>query len=504
MPPSPAAVPLTSGGASAASALSRLAVALAGAAILAVILLYAGLVPHASWKTDEYETVRLFRDGGWPAVWTRILEWSPRPVSEALLYGYARAVLATGRPLVVPFLALLWAVTLAAALAPFAARRMENGTRAGGAILALALFALVLSAPETHEVFLWPQGSVAYMPTLAGLLLLFGIAGFSTGDPRAGLAAGGALLLMALSSEVGTVFAILFAPGALAARALLRWRAGEGVRPRAGDGALLVPLLAAGGVLALMVGGRVGAPSELMGDPAVARQLVPSLEAALDVMPRDAAGSAGAVSGAAGPVLSLLARALLFLAAGALALRGIGGTRGRNLALLAAFALAAVGASGGTLFGSLYQFGTPCCGRHELMREAFFVVAIAAAGLAAGGLARWRLPTLARRAPPLHAVLPVLALAVLLSHAFRVSALDWHYANYGLLLETHERNWRSGTAEGPAMVWHPTGGGLLGPIWTPPGAFARDGETPEPVRLILDFFGKERIEIRPPDPRLEK
>ena len=73
----------------------------------------AGQLGLARWQTDEYSLFATQRDGGWHTVLSR-LHYSPRPFSEGVLFLYGAAVNGTGRPLVVSFLLLLWAGTMAA------------------------------------------------------------------------------------------------------------------------------------------------------------------------------------------------------------------------------------------------------------------------------------------------------------------------------------------------------------------------------------------------------
>ena len=111
--------------------------ALACLAVPCVILaLHAALLPQGRWY-DEYFTFGAYRLYGWPGFIHRLASWSPRPVSEALIWGYWRAVHATGRPLVAPALLVAWG--LAAQLLALAAKPWRRPGRGARLALVLAL-----------------------------------------------------------------------------------------------------------------------------------------------------------------------------------------------------------------------------------------------------------------------------------------------------------------------------------------------------------------------------
>ena len=79
------------------------------ATVLSLLLLaHAGLIVAGQWQGDEWFNFSLFRSEGTGFLLHRVLTWSPRPVSEGLVFLYARAVDALHRPLVTPVLGLLF------------------------------------------------------------------------------------------------------------------------------------------------------------------------------------------------------------------------------------------------------------------------------------------------------------------------------------------------------------------------------------------------------------
>src|SRR5204863_7510522 len=175
--------------------------------------LYLGLIGLGQWQADEYADFAMFRSKGWQFFSER-MRWSPRPISEFLLLIYGWIVNLLHRPIIVPFLAVLWAGFLAAGLSTFLQIRSQRSRHENRLCLiaALTLMALFLTTGGLTEVFYWPVGAAAYLPTLAATLLLF----WQNIEGRLATAGGRtlaffALTVAALSSELGAMFAISFA-----------------------------------------------------------------------------------------------------------------------------------------------------------------------------------------------------------------------------------------------------------------------------------------------------
>jgi hypothetical protein len=90
-----------------------------------VLLLYFGLIGLGQWQGDEYADFDALRTRGWHFFVDR-MQWSPRPISETLLWIYGWTVNQMQQPLTVPFLGLLWAVFIVAGLVTFFQSRRER------------------------------------------------------------------------------------------------------------------------------------------------------------------------------------------------------------------------------------------------------------------------------------------------------------------------------------------------------------------------------------------
>jgi hypothetical protein len=303
------------------------------------------------------------------------------------------------------------------------------------------------------------------------------------------MACAAGLLLASLSAEVGAMATLclcgLIGAGELAAGR----RLGPWLRGAAWWG---LPLLAAAGVLALLLVGRAGSPNEAGG--VTAHHLWPSLAAAavqffgLLVAPDTRPGAALPPWYGLAWWLPVLAAGL----AGAWRLSGAVGAPARHLLALAAGLLAA---AYGSLASAAFQFGQPCCERHDSFRACLVVLALTSlAALAARqGGAVWR------RVPA--AAWPVLILAGLLPPAL-ARAHPWHmeWRQLGAQVALRRANWAAGAAPGPAMTWRqPVPPRVVNDGTLPVnGHFDRaSGAVPWYVLGVLDFHGKQTIDIIP-------
>ncbi len=261
-----------------------------------------------------------------------------------------------------------------------------------------------------------------------------GRAGSPGGEP----ALAGGLTLAAVSSEAGAIYAVAFVGFRLGARAMLGPRG-----PRA-LAWLALPLLVGGAVLVLLARGRagtfegIGAASPLLHHPL--RGLGP---AAWDLLAEFTVPPAkGRHLG-----LDLLAKAL-FVA-------GVWGcwAPSRRAAPPAASDLLAAGLAPlvtayGLLVTAYYEFGQVCCDRHATLRQALFVLALAALAV---GLHRAVAPPLRlRAAAPL-----LLAAAAAIPAALDGAALRHDFALAPAAVAVRRANWGQGLAPGDAMAFRP-------------------------------------------------
>ena len=134
---------------------------------LATLLAFVGLIPLGRWH-DEYLTLHDYHQGGIGFLWARLLHWSPRPLSELLIYFYGLTVYRVGLPLIGAFIAPFWILLIAAILWPVLRGRQ-------GLLPACVLLAMLLLGHPVAEVFYWPFGVVAYLPTLTAAAMLLAI-----------------------------------------------------------------------------------------------------------------------------------------------------------------------------------------------------------------------------------------------------------------------------------------------------------------------------------------
>jgi hypothetical protein len=458
----------------------RIAAGVAFALLLALVAAYAALIGAADWRSDEYFILATYRAYGWPYLLTRVIHWSPRPFSETVFFLYGLGVAAAGRPAIGALLGTLWA-GLAAGL--LASGRWREPGRAARLLLALAVFAAILAGHEIAGVFFWPAGAVAYLPTLAGMALaVFVVSDARTGSASGEAALAGGLTLAAVSSEAGAIYAVAFAGLRLGARAMLGPRG-----PRA-LAWLVLPLLVGGGVLALLARGRagtfegIGVASPLLHHPL--RGLAP---AAWDLLAEFAVPPAkGRHLG-----LDLLAKALFVAGVWGCWMPSRRAAPPAASDLLAAV-LAPLVTAYGLLVTAYYEFGQVCCDRHATLRQALFVLALAALAV---GLHRAVAPPLRlRAAAPL-----LLAAAAAIPAALDGAALRHDFALAPAVVAARRANWGQGLAPGDAMAFHlPPPMRIVRGFQLPAGSYEAGPDTPWPELGIMRFFGKRTLTVLPP------
>ena len=175
-----------------------------------VFALYFGLAPLGQWQADEYDYFGRLRQGVGQAFAVR-LQWSPRPLGESLYLAYGLLANYFHRPLTGWFLGLLWVGFAVCACASACTTGNRRG-RVSVLLLGLGLAASFLTSGPLFQVFYWPAGAVAYLPTLSATLLLFVQVLYGRQWSRRGwLICCPCLLVAALSSEMGAMFTASFA-----------------------------------------------------------------------------------------------------------------------------------------------------------------------------------------------------------------------------------------------------------------------------------------------------
>ncbi len=472
--------------------------ALPAAVAVVCIAAYAGQLGLARWQTDEYTLFANQRTGGWSTFASR-LGYAPRPFSEGLLWLYGAAVNGSGHPLVVPFLILLWAGVMAAAgLAAWTALPRSSSRLLAACALATVPFAFVLATSEVTEVFYWPMAAAAYLPVAGAAMVLL----ILLSRPVDALARGGcciALLVAAGSSEVGAALAVGFAVAALAEAATRP--AGQRGAGLLRDGAWWqVPGLLGICVLLAIVRSRANVVELGADTQPYTGRLLPSLGLTAWQFALDLVGADGDRTPAA--VLGALAAKLALAAGLAGQWRGAAGVRaalGRQRAVLA-MSLAA--ASAFSILAAYYHYGALCCERQATTR--YWMLDLLLVVGAGWLLARW--PAAGRWLDCRPWLAPVLLSLSLLPVLGRVEGLRQGYDVLTLSQKGGARTWRSGTQAGiremefylpperPDMLVR----GTFQPVGTYPAGPSAGPETPEMIRELGRFFGKQVVHVCQP------
>lgn len=465
---------------------------------LAVIGAYAGLLPVSKWQMDEYLTLKGLNDTGVDFVMMRILTWSYRPFSELLIYGYSQAVLSTGSQLMTRFLGGLWFILLLLVCLPVLPRLRNGRIRATLPYLLLALVVLVLflSSKDVGEVFYWPQGSAAYLPALALLgFVTFQLSLGDEGGTAETMFVAFALAVLAMSVEIGAVVATLyvFVFGGLAV--LCPFIKNGPKILRRSDLGLAIALMAALPVFYFVLHGRMAGTAELFGDAAVAKHFFPSLWEALKRFPAEGLGLKYAPDKPVWFFATLLAKVLLFLGAVRLFRGDAGQTSGspRQLLKLIAWLIALLGGSLFSLLAAFYQFGLVCCERHQTTRECLVILAI----IVAAKLIALLRPNKSLIKRDRSAVLLLVA-ATILAAGGNAAALLNDYKNYSLAWNARNTTWLEGTSNKSSMVFkQPPILRVVGGQEWPVGQYDRASEPVLTIRVIMDYFGKTHLDMRP-------
>jgi hypothetical protein len=441
---------------------------------LATLLAFAGLIPLGRWH-DEYLALHDYHQAGIKFLWERLLHWSPRPLSELLIYFYSLIVYRAGSPLIGAFIAPFWIMLVAAILWPVICSRQ-------GLLPACVLLAMLLLGHPVAEVFYWPFGVVAYMPTLTAVAMLLALDwGGWMETPAGNVWRFVALMTAAASSEVGALFTVLYIGLLIASGSLEKGRRGV---------IFSIPLLLSLTLLHLQYTGRVAKGNEVFGDPAVAHNPVRALLAVVKhvffvLLKGDNRHHAAALL--AGLATKLLFLAGIYRAMSATPQTGVSprAQRMRLVLVVASLATAIL-----IMAAAFYNFGSLCCERHDTVRQGYVLVAL-------GSLATY----LAIRSPSRNAgrAGPLLLLALLIPLATAAPGLMTEYRNYASVRRADSATWRSGRAAGPAMqVTQTMPGPITGGLYIEPGVYHRMTRANDDVHWMLSFFDKETAIVTAP------
>ena len=458
---------------------------------MAVFAAYLGLAPLGHWQVDEYQTIRAVREGGAGFLYQRVAAWSPRPLSEVFVYGYAWLVEARRQPMIatvlVPFWVLLGIATLGLPL-------RQPHARPWLAVSAALLVLFFLGHPVA-EMFYWPMATLAYVPTLAAIALLLATTQcLETSKVSTWILISLALTVAAASTEVGAMFVagfvVLLGMG---------WLPNDAPYRRVGTIALLPPALTAAWVLRQLVVARAGQDSEVFGSPAMAHHAFAALTAMVPQAGRELFTLDPSRATDKQLTLGLIVK-LLF----ALGVYGLASQRRDALAqrMRLSLALSTLALVPVTIFTAYYQFGSLCCERHATFRQCMVYVGIAAA---ASWLAVWRhRRRVARINDDRQAValgkqpwlcLGSLLASVLVAASTSLAKVHHDYAAYDRIAAGRRATWISGVAsERSGVFTRIVSGRIVGGDPKLPMGVVQIGDD-DSADAILAYFGKERLVV---------
>ena len=468
---------------------ASLAPLLPAVSALICIGLYASQLFLGRWQNDEYKLFHVEKLWGWNALLPR-LSYSPRPVSEILLFIYGKAVLALHRPLITSFLGLLWAallvIAIMAARSAFPASRMRAPTAAA---LVLSIFAFILITSEVTEAFFWPMAAAAYLPTcMSATMLFFALSAPPSRTTRLFCAL--LLIVAAGSSEVGAAFTLGFA---LAASVEAATRI---PRPGLQDSTWwILPGILGLAVFVMLISVRVplnelnAAAQPATGHIGIALDLA-ARQLAIDLIADTGAKGVWSMAGAfVGKLSFAFAFAVLFRQAG-------GAAPGRRHFILAVSLSIAAFFS---LFAAYLHYGTACCERQATTRHWLLEILLIITALAV--ICRLTVYTWLMAAPATWLVSMILTIS-LLPVVTHVAGMREDFAVHGLALESRSRTWKSGLRTGTSRMkfYLPPDGGrmLVRGTSQPLGTFRTDNDAPDIAGAAATFFGKSIVTICEP------
>lgn len=352
------------------------------ATLACIFFAYLLLIGAGQWQADEYGNFAEFARSGWRALLPRMM-WSPRPFSEVLFFLYGTLVNHLRWPLIVPFLGLLWVGLLVAALLTWWEQRRQGQPENSwpDLLLGLALLASFVTSGPLMEVFYWPAGAVAYLPTLSATALFFlQVAAGRLETPKGRAVCGVCLLVAACSTEAGAIFAALYAVVQVVGVTTKGRRAAT---QDGRDGLIwwLLPALVSAVVLIVLRLNRYESSEAIFGPvPSFERSSGAIVTASLREWLLEIAGTNDRYHAWHGITARMVSLCLLALGAGLVRRFG----RRANAAIqwqLSAVVVALLAASLGTIFAAELHFGAECCPRHEVLRRCWMMMSFAGIGM---------------------------------------------------------------------------------------------------------------------------
>jgi hypothetical protein len=457
--------------------------AVAGTVFMAgVLAVHIGLLTRGSWGGDEYRTFAAYRDVGIGYLWFRFWSWSPRPLSEVLIWFYALAVNSFRQSLIIPVLVVIWLTLLGAAGSALCRCTRQN--IAPRALAATVVLTFIVLGRHVSAVLYWPIGGLAYAPVIAAFtFMLFFLANEHKQGDAGRMMVSLLLVAAAWSAEAGALLVLIFSVMALLVLILQARVHGYSQHSMA---YWLPPLLASLLVIGMIAdNGRVTDPKVTGGDLAIYHQTFASFSAALARWPLEFMSLDGETFDRPHLVRGVLAKLLFFIG-----MHCCWMTTGRGRPLLLVLAASITIGTFGMLMASFREFGSPCCGQHAFVRQSLELIAVAAVAI-------WVPPLFTiSRSWLLIAASAALSIGVGILLDPRIKEFRRDYAHYGEAARARERTWDSGFSSGPAMTLYQSFSGDIFPAQIPPGFQVASDNWWAPG--ILNFFHKESVLVLMP------
>jgi hypothetical protein len=453
-------------------AAERLSIAVAIASAIFAFL-HVPLIFGGQWAGDEWAQFFRLHEYGWGWFWLRLIEWSPRPLSESTLAGYYFLQSTFRAPMIEVFLGLLWAFLAGCIFIAAPSRRDHPDARA----LTLFVIASLFLGHGIFNAFLWPMSAAAYVLALAGVVGFF-LLGLFGGEPETAyprILCGAFLVVAATAAECGAFFVISI--GALLAL--------RGPRPIARNAWYFVPFAIAVGIVVLGLTFRVSHTPAGAGGPYLLNIWTSFAGAIRDLPLRLLSLDDASVD--LDPATAILVRILLF--GGALLVFQANPLLAASRDFRTRVTLALVGTIFLISLSSYYAYGVPGGSAHETFQQCLSVFAVIGAASVVPPILeeRWRGVGLA-------ALIMALAIGV----ATRLPELRVDYALIGDIRQSIAASWASGQAPGTTgmtFVAAPAGR-LLASVPPPIGNFSLSSPGVRwDVDAIMRFFGKSTIDV---------
>ena len=467
----------------------RLSCAIPLVILLVTIALHFGLVDMGQWAYDEFSIISSYRDNGWTAFSDRLIGWSPRPISELLIWAYACLVNWTHKPLIGVFLGLLWLTLISVPLISFfqIREKFSVDSRRFLSFFTFGLVAFFLLGHGPGALFYSPVVAAAYLTTLSAITLCFLQLALSLTEHRGGrIIAALSLIFAAASSETGAFFVVVF--GCLSLTCMFVDKFRDSVYQREFLWCLL-PTLTGIGVFVLLIRNRVRGQEALFAT-AEYHNLYMSLKTGLGETVKEYLVNGQRLS-TRGVFLGLLLKACFFLGVRYCWLSS--GIKVPRRQVLMVFALSIVATTYFSVAASYYGYGGLTNPWHQELRQCLVMLFIATVALFS---CHYHVPFCdLRRTEWLGGIFVFIALILVVPGRF--DALIHDYRNYPVCIENRNKSWNSGLSDGNAMIWLSSPKGqVANTLLFTPGIYNLESKAPG-VLDIMHFFRKERLEICP-------